>query len=83
MSWLMPFPGHLRFPSMILSIGSKDYIKQHLPSQKVAYHGAWYQSVIPELYLTVTWGTMDKQQMVIKDLYGVREDKSFFIEKIL
>ncbi|MDO1512430.1 hypothetical protein Q2T41_07170 [Maribacter confluentis] len=57
--------------------------KQHLPSQKVAYHGAWYQSVIPELYLTVTWGTMDKQQMVIKDLYGVREDKSFFIEKIL
>ncbi|SNR54867.1 hypothetical protein SAMN04488009_2320 [Maribacter sedimenticola] len=59
----------------------KDYINNIYPSQKVAYHGAWYQSVIPQLDLTVTWGTMDKQQMVIKDLYGVREDKSFFIEK--
>ncbi|MBM1104545.1 hypothetical protein JQC67_00200 [Aurantibacter crassamenti] len=59
----------------------KEYIHTEYPNLTVDYHGAWYQSVIPTLELTVTWGTMDKSKMPIKDLHGVREDKSFFIEK--
>ncbi|WP_341227606.1 hypothetical protein [uncultured Arcticibacterium sp.] len=59
----------------------KAHVKELYPDQEIGYHGAWYQSVIPQHDLTVTWGTMDKPQMPIKDLHGVREDKTFFIEK--
>ncbi|MFI1744690.1 hypothetical protein [Thalassobellus sediminis] len=65
------------------SIWVKEYINTEHPKLIIDYHGAWYQSVIPKIDLTVTWGTMDKSQMQLKDLHGVREDnnKSFFIEK--
>lgn len=59
----------------------KDYMNVTFPALKVAYHGAWYQSVIPLLDLTVTWGTMSKAKMTLKELHGVRENKSIFIEK--
>jgi hypothetical protein len=58
----------------------KKYVKATYPSHKVDFHGAWYQSVIPHQGLTVTWGTMDKPKMALKDLHGVREDKTFFID---
>lgn len=59
----------------------KEYVNAAFPTLKVDYHGAWYQSVIPQHDLTVTWGTMSKSPMALKELHGLREAKSIFIEK--
>lgn len=58
----------------------KEYVNVAYPELKVDYHGAWYQSVIPQFDLTVTWGTMSKSPMALNELHGVREGKSIFIE---
>ncbi|GLR19968.1 DUF1593 domain-containing protein [Portibacter lacus] len=59
----------------------KKYVHTTHPALVIDYYGGWYQSVIPAYDLTVTWGTMDKSQMAMNKLHGVREDKSFFIEQ--
>lgn len=57
----------------------KDYVNEIYPSLKVDYNGAWYQSNIPQLDLSVAWGTMAGVQMDLKALHGLRKDKSIFI----
>ena len=59
----------------------KEYVKISYPALKIDFHGGWYQSHFTQPDLTVTWGTMSAYQMALKDLHGVREDKSIFIEK--
>lgn len=59
----------------------RDYVKITYPAQHVAYHGAWYQCVIPVLNLTATWGTMSANSMELKALHGLSKDKHIFIEQ--
>ncbi|WP_416865744.1 MAG: hypothetical protein ACMVP2_25925 [Imperialibacter sp.] len=59
----------------------KDYVNATHPGLTFSYNGAWYQSTIPKDELTVTWGTMAKSQMPLKELHGLRKGKSIFIAK--
>lgn len=59
----------------------RSYVQKEFPEKKIDYHGAWYQSILPESGLTVTWGTMSNSEMALKELHGLFKDKSIFIEK--
>ncbi|MFA9391990.1 MAG: endo-1,4-beta-xylanase [Prolixibacteraceae bacterium] len=58
----------------------KEFVSESYPDLSIDFHGGWYQSIISQLDLTATWGTMAAIQMPLKNLHGLYQGKSIFIE---
>jgi len=59
----------------------KEYIPAQYPGVDVIDNKDWYQAVIPDIDLVVSWAYLPQDKLVLKDVVGVREEKSIFISE--
>ncbi len=64
-----------------LALWLKNYIPSKYSGVEIADHGHWYQAVIPEEAVTVSWAFLTDASLALKNVHGLYENKSLFISE--
>ncbi|MFI1744692.1 nucleoside hydrolase-like domain-containing protein [Thalassobellus sediminis] len=62
-----------------------NWLKKYIPAEyqgvKIIDNKDWYQAIIPELELTISWAFLPQEKLALKDVHGHYEGKSMFISE--
>ncbi len=59
----------------------KEYIPNVYPGVEIIDNVDWYQAVIPELDLTISWAFLPQEKLTLKEVNGHYQGKSLFISE--
>ncbi|WP_083139943.1 DUF1593 domain-containing protein [Polaribacter reichenbachii] len=70
-----------RKTTISFAIWLKDYLSQEYPKVEIIDNKDWYQAVIPEHDITVSWAYLPHEKLTLKEVHGHYEGKSIFISE--